>query len=362
MMVNFTDDKQRRPLAKIRYRRGGMYQGSGSPQPGNDQYMDVIQSVTRWVRGRGTAFWLLLFVIAAVVWLATGTYIVSPREQGVVRLAGKFNSISNPGLHWRPPSPITSLVLVDIESIRTDAVGFRFDDDQPGQMSRVRSEALMLTTDNSIVEAQMVVQYRVTNAAKFIFNVKDPEQVLHTAAEVSLRSIVGRNDLDTNLTVRATIEQDARTFLEGLLRTYDIGILLTNVKLQTMDPPEEVKDAFQEVTRALEDETRLENQASAYRADRLPRAEGRVQVLIREAGAFHQQQVERARGEANRFLALLKEYRESPQVTRERLYLETMEQVLSTTQKVLIDSDVEVLPFLNVAGLKSLETVLEETS
>jgi len=220
----------------------------------------------------------------------------------------------------------------------------------------------MLTTDNSIVEAQMVIQYRVSDATDFVFNVKDPEKVLHSAAEVAMRSIVGRNDLDTNLTVRATIEQGTRGFLEQLLHEYNTGIILTDVKLQTMDPPEEVKDAFQEVTRALEDETRLENQASAYRADQIPRAEGKVQVLIREAGAFHQQQVERARGEANRFLSLLKEYREAPQVTRERLYLETMENVLSTTDKVLIDSDVEVLPFFNVAGLESFENVLEETS
>lgn len=323
-------------------RNGGQFDG--------DQYMETAQGVLRWIIRRSVIFWGIALGVFVVAWLATGVYVVNPREQGVVRLFGQFNTVTEPGLNWRIPSPITTLVRVDVETIRTATVGFRIDD--VGLVTRLADEALMLTTDNSIVEAQMVVQYRVGDPRDFVFNVRDPEDVLHTTAEVALRSIVGRTDLVSLLTVgRASVEQDSRIFLEILLDSYGTGILITDVKLQTVDPPEQVKDAFQEVTRALEDETRLENEAKSYEADQVPRAQGEVQVRIRSAAAYNQQQIERARGEANRFLALLQEYREAPQVTRERLYLETMEAVLGTVDKVLIDSQVDILPLLNIEQL-----------
>ena len=303
----------------------------------------------------GGGIWLVAILIIGAValrWLATGLYRVPAGSQGVVRLFGDFNALQSAGLHWRVPSPVTSLVRVNVEEIRTDRIGFRVNPEVPGSSVRALDEALMLTTDNSIVEAQMVVQYRVVNPKDFVFNVADPEVVLHTSAEVALRSIVGRTNLQTVITVgRATVEQDTRVFLENLLDTYQTGIQLTDLKLQTVDPPDQVKDAFQEVTRALEDETRLQNEAEAYFADQIPRAQGQVQVLVRAAAGFHTQQVERATGEGNRFLALLKEYREAPQVTRERLYLETLEQVLGTVDKTLIDPQVEILPFLDLQGL-----------
>jgi membrane protease subunit HflK len=245
-------------------------------------------------------------------------------------------------------------VKVNVKQIRTAEIGFRTT--ETGLTTRELAEALMLTTDNSIVEAQLVIQYRIGDARAFVYNVANPEQILHTTAEVALRSIVGRTGFVESITQRAIVEQDTRAFLEELLTNYNTGIVLSEVKLQVMDPPDEVKDAFQEVTRALEDETRLENQAEAYRAEQLPGALGQVQVTVRAAAASHQQQVERARGEANRFLALLEEYRGAPQVTRERLYLETMEDVLATVDKTLIDAQIDILPFLNVSGLGVDET------
>ena len=248
----------------------------------------------------GGGIWLVAILIigaVALIWLATGLYRVPAGSQGVVRLFGDFNALQSAGLHWRVPSPVTSLVRVNVEEIRTDRIGFRVNPEVPGSSVRALDEALMLTTDNSIVEAQMVVQYRVGNPKDFVFNVTDPEMVLHTAAEVALRSIVGRTNLQSVITVgRATVEQDTRVFLEALLETYKTGIVLTDLKLQTVDPPDQVKDAFQEVTRALEDETRLQNEAEAYFADQIPRAQGQVQVTVRAAAAFHTQQVERATG------------------------------------------------------------------
>ncbi len=323
-------------------RSGGQFDG--------DQYMEAAQGVLRWIIRRSFIFWGIALGALVVAWLATGVYTINPRERGVVRLFGQFSTTTEPGLNWRIPSPITSLVRVDVETIRTAAVGFRVDD--VGLVTRIADEALMLTTDNSIVEAQMVVQYRVHDARDFVFNVNNPEDVLHTTAEVALRSIVGRTNLVAVLTVgRATVEQETRSFLVALLETYGVGLEITDVKLQTVDPPDQVKDAFQEVVRALEDETRLENEAKGYEADQVPRAQGEVQVRIRSSAAYNQQQVERARGEANRFLALLQEYRQAPRVTRERLYLETMESVLGTVDKVLIDSQVDILPLLNIEQL-----------
>ena len=326
-----------------------MYRGEGGPQFGGEQYMEYAQNALQWILRRGGSFWVLLVAVVVIIWLATGTYTVSAREAGVVRLFGSFSSLAEPGLNWRLPSPITSLEKVDVETIRTTQIGFR--SDETGRATRLPSEALMLTTDNSIVEAQMVIQYRVGDAKDFVFNVRDPEEVLHTAGEVALRSIVGRLPLLTVLTVRPTVEGESKLFLESLLETYQTGIIITDMKLQVTDPPEQVKPAFQEVTRALEDETRLQNEADAYQADQLPRAQGQVQVRIRAASAFNRQRIEESRGAGNRFLSILEEYRAAPKVTRENLYLRTLEDVLATVDKILIDPKVEILPLLNLSGL-----------
>lgn len=335
-----------------------MYRPGPQPEIDLDRLLGGIRESLRrvfgrWAGGAG-AILLVLLAIAVLLWLATGLYRVEAGERGVLRLFGRYSVTSDPGLHWRLPSPITSLVKVNVERIRTVEIGFRASAD--GTVRRDLEESLMLTTDNSIIEAQMAVQYRIGDPKAFVFNVRDPEDVLHTAGEVALRSIVGRTDRTFILTAgRGTVEAETRAFLETLLESYGVGIQVTEVKLQTVDPPDQVKDAFQEVVRALEDETRLENLARAYLADKIPKAQGQVQVDVRESAAFYQEQIERARGEANRFLTILAEYRKAPQVTRERLYLETLEKVLRTADKTLIDSDVNVLPLLDLSKLGEVE-------
>ena len=183
----------------------------------------------------------------------------------------------------------------------------------------------------------------------FIFSAKDPENVLRGASEVSLRSIMGRTTLDNALTSRTLVEQDTYAFLLKLLDNYNVGIGITEIKLQVVDPPEEVKDAFQDVTRALEEETTLQNSAKQYAANRIPLAKGQVQVKIREAAAFHQRQIENATGDTARFIALLEEYRKDPIVTRDRIYLEKMETVFAGVNKTIIDTKVQVLPLLDFA-------------
>jgi len=339
------------------------------PQPeiNLDEILGGIKSAFGGITGRFgggniTVILLTLVVVIVSLWMATGLYRVPAGSQGVVRTFGAFSALSDAGLHWRLPAPMTSLVKVNVEEIRTDRIGFRLSEATGSQTAggpiRNLDEALMLTTDNSIVEAQMVVQYRVGNAKDYVFNVRNPDEVLHTTAEVTLRSIVGRTKLQSVLTIgRATIEQDTRAALESLLTKYRVGIQITDLKLQTVDPPDQVKDAFQEVTRALEDETRLQNEAEAYFADKIPKAQGQVQITVRAAAAYHTEQVEKATGEGNRFLAILKEYRVAPEVTRQRLYLETMESVLAKVDKTLIDSEVEVLPLLDLSGKDLLDKV-----
>jgi membrane protease subunit HflK len=330
-----------------------MFQNDG---PRGPNIADTIQNIggpNSKLRGVLSGGFRRIFIIALVVagglWLSTGVYTVEAGEQAVVRQFGSFHSLAGPGLNFRIPAPVQTVSKVNVSAIRTAQIGFR---SQEGQTLRVLDEALMLTTDNSIVEAQLVVQYKVSNPKDFVFNVRDPEDVLRTTAEVALRSVVGRTGLQHLLTVgRGEVELATREFSEMLLAQYEIGIQITDVKLLTVDPPEEVKDAFQEVVRALEDETRTINVAEAYKAGQLPMAKGQVQVKIRGSAAYYQQQVERSAGEAGRFLALLEQYRQAPQVTRERLYLESLEKVLNSVEKIIVDGHIEAVPLLGLAGL-----------
>jgi membrane protease subunit HflK len=327
-----------------------MFQNDG---PRGPNIADTIQNIGGPIRGVLSGGFRRILIIALVVagglWLSTGIYTVEAGEQAVVKQFGAFHSLAGPGLNFRIPAPVQTVTKVNVAAIRTAQIGFR---SQEGQTLRVLDEALMLTTDNSIVEAQLVVQYKVSDPKAFVFNVRDPEDVLRTTAEVSLRSVVGRTGLQHMLTVgRGEVELATREFTEILLGRYEVGIQITDVKLLTVDPPEEVKDAFQEVVRALEDETRTINVAEAYKAGQLPMAKGEVQVQIRGSAAYYQQQVERSAGEAGRFLALLEQYRQAPQVTRERLYLESLEKVLSSVEKVIVDGHVDAVPLLGLSGL-----------
>jgi membrane protease subunit HflK len=220
----------------------------------------------------------------------------------------------------------------------------------------------MLTGDENIVDAQMIVQYRVEDPVQYLFRLESPERSLHAAAEVALRSMVGASTIDDVLTVgRFKVQENAREFLQRLMTAYQSGLLITEVQLQTVDPPDEVKDAFAEVVRAREDRERLINQARGYREDVLPKARGEAQKLLREAEAYREERVLRAQGDAARFKALAAAYREAPRVTRERLHLEAVEDVLSRTDKVLVDGNAGsgVVPLLPLRELGRLTAPAE---
>jgi membrane protease subunit HflK len=284
--------------------------------------------------------------------LASGVYIVGPGHVGVVRTFGKESARTDPGLHYRIPWPVQKADVVSTEQIRRVEVGFRGN-------QLVPEEALMLTGDENIVEALMVVQYRVADPSKYLFRLQDPDKALHAATQVALRSTVGNMTIDqVMIEQRAKVQEETRAFIQRLLDDYHSGLVVTEVKLLAADPPDAVKDAFHDVVRAREDRERLINQARGYQADALPRARGSAEAIVREAEGYQQQRILRAQGEAARFLSVLAEYDKAKEVTRDRLHLETIERVLPGIDKVILDGEIgqRVMPLLPLSAGATLKT------
>ncbi len=280
--------------------------------------------------------------IIAVLWLGSGVYSVDPGHVGVVRTFGKETARTEPGLNFRFPWPFQGADVISVEQIRRIEVGFR-------GAQRVPEEALMLTGDENIVEAQIVVQYRVADPSKYLFRLREPEVALGAATEVALRSTVGSMTIDqVMIEERAKVQDDARAFIQRLMDSYESGMVITEVKLQAADPPDAVRDAFHDVVRAREDKEKLINQAKGYQADILPKARGEAQKILREAEGYREKRVLLAQGEASRFLSVLAEYEKSREVTRDRLHLETMEKILPDIDKVIFDSELgqRLLPLM----------------
>ena len=334
------------PPEPPRRRFGG---GGGADNEDFEDYVrDVLRS-GRWsgLLRRGAGLWFILVIIIIGGWLATGFYQVGPGEQGVVRQFGKLSDQTDPGLRYHLPWPIQRVDVVNMALVRRLELGFRSGGGDRAQ--RVTEEALMLTGDQNIVEAQMIVQYRVRDAARYLFHVREPESVLKDAAEVALRSIAGSTTIDDLLTIgRAQAEEQTLAFMQRQLDDYQAGLLIQNVKLQVVDAPEQVRDAFHDVVRALEDRERLINEARGYAEDVIPKARGEAERLVFEAEGYKQERIIRAQGDVSKFVQVLEEYEKAPEVTRARLYLETMNQVLPNVEKVITDGSIgdNILPFL----------------
>lgn len=324
-----------------------------------EQFNQYMSNVSRWFSGSSKFLYLLIIGIVLLVWLATGIYIVQPGQEGVVLTFGKFANVTGSGLNYRLPWPIQSVTIVNVESIRRAEIGFRTTDRD--RKREILSEALMLTKDENIVQVELLVQYRVASSRDFVFNVQNPEQILLTSAEVALRSTVGQMSVDDVITQeRARVQEETRTFLSKLMTDYGTGIQVTDVRLQVADPPKEVRDAFQDVVRARADKERLINESQAYQNNVVPKARGEKQQAIEEATAFKEEQILHATGDANRFLAVLKEYRSARQVTRERMHIEALEKILNQVELILVDDDVgrgvlPLLPLTNPSSSRSTE-------
>ncbi len=307
----------------------------------------VRQFLQRW--GKGLVAWLTLLAVL-LLWLASGIYVVGPGERGIERLFGRVMSQTEPGLRYRLPWPVQSHDVVDTARVRRTEIGFRT---ERGTTRPVPGEALMLTGDENIVDVQLIVQYLVQDPAKFLFGARDPERALPASAEVALRAAVGQNTIDRTMTEgRVEVQDRVKKSLQELLDLYNTGLLATEVRLLTVDPPREVREAFHDVVRAWEDRERLIKEAEGYREEVIPKARGEAVQMLRAAEAYREQRTIRAQGDASRFLKQLEEYRKAEIVTRDRLYLEMIDRVLPATEKIILDAGDRggVLPLLPLKG------------
>lgn len=295
---------------------------------------------------RGVA---LLVVGLAVVWGLTGFYRVNPNEQGVELLFGKYVKTTNPGLNYWFPAPIGEVRTPSVTQARQITIGYRGADGLNNGQDQL-SESMMLTGDQNIIDVNFVVQWRINDAGKYLFNISNVEETVKLAAESAMREIIGQVPLEYAMTDgRSQVAERAQRLLQQMLDGYGAGVSVMDVKLQKADPPREVIDAFNDVQRARQDKERLQNEAQAYRNDILPRAKGDSERLIQEATAYREQVLRDAQGEAARFNSVYDSYRGAKDVTAQRLYLETLQEVLSKSDKVLLDSSGKgsgVVPYL----------------
>ena len=270
-----------------------------------------------------------------LLWLGTGIYIVGPDEVGVVRTFGKFSRVVQSGLNWKFPAPIETVDTPKVTEVKRVEIGFRTL--KNGQYRTVERESLMLTGDENIVDAEMIVQYKIKDPVSYLFNIVAPELTVRQAAEASLRTVVGRNKIDETLTTgKFTIQEETKNQLQSILDNYISGIHIVAVQLQDVSPPKEVLGAFKDVASAKEDKNRMINQAEGYRNDVIPKARGEGEAMIRDAEGFKQSRIKRSEGDAAKFTTILKEYRKAKSITEKRLYLETMEKVLPDIEKIII--------------------------
>ncbi len=291
--------------------------------------------------------------IVLILWLLTGVYMVGPDEVGVVRTFGEYTRVAQSGLNYHFPYPIETVNTPKVTEVKRIEIGFRTL--RNGQYRTIEKESLMLTGDENIVDAEMIVQYKIKDPVEYLFNIVEPVLTVREAAEASLRTVVGRNKIDETLTTgKFTIQEETKDQLQSILDNYQSGIHIVAVQLQDVSPPKEVIGAFKDVASAKEDKNRMINQAEGYRNDVIPKARGEAEAMIRDAEGFKQSRIKRSEGDAAKFTTILKEYRKAKSITEKRLYLETMEKVLPDIEKIIVpDKDSgNMLNLLNLTTSK----------
>ena len=292
-------------------------------------------------------------VLALLLWAASGIYVVAADEEAVVLRFGQSVATTGPGLNWHLPYPIESVEKVPVTRVQRLEVGFR---NLPGGRSRqIPQEALMLTKDENIVDVSFIVQYKVKDVSNYVFNVAHTTKAVRDAAESAIREVIGRTMIDDVLTTKkAAVEVEVEGLIQSILTNYKAGILVTAVKLQNVQPPERVIKEFKDVASAREDKARAKNIAEAYANDILPKARGQAKKIVLDAQAYATAVADRAQGESKRFISLLTAYRSAPDVTRKRLYLEAMQDILSRVDKIIVDKSVagRVLPYLPLDNMR----------
>jgi len=327
----------------------------GGGQGGNQNQPDIEQMIKRGQDrlknaipggsgGIPAAVWLLLFAIGAgVVGFYAFTYKVNPNQQGVVLRFGELVAQTGPGLHFRWPYPINEVLLPDVTRNNRIQIGMRSavgGSSMRAQAARdVPEESLMLTGDENIVDVDFEVQWKIRDAEKYLFNIQNPESTVKEVAESAMREVVGESDIQSILTqAREEVRQKVSALIQKTLDSYNAGIEIVQVQLQKVDPPGKVIDSFRDVQAARADQVRLQNEATAYANRIVPEARGQAERILQAAKGYREQTVADATGQAERFKKVYTEYAKAPEVTRRRMFLETMERVYGKTDKIILDS------------------------
>lgn len=291
--------------------------------------------------------------IALIFWLFTGIYTVGPDEVGVVQRFGKYIRVVQSGLNYHMPFPIETVKTPKVTEVKRIEIGFRTIG--KNQYRTVERESLMLTGDENIVDAELIVQYKIKEPINYLFNFVGPVLTMREASEASLRTVIGRHNIDEALTSgKLMIQEETKELLQSILDKYETGVQVVAVQLQDVSPPKQVIDSFKDVASAKEDKNRMINEAEGYRNNVIPKARGEAQSMILEAEGFRESRISRAEGDVAKFKAILKEYSKAKDVTRKRLYLEAMEEILPGLEKYIVPSgeDGNLLNLLNLGGTK----------
>lgn len=330
--------------------------GKKPPQPNVDEILNNLQDRFK-NRFQGRNFTILVLIGGLILWGMTGFFIVEPPEEAIVKRFGAYNRIEGPGPHLALPIPFETVITENVKEVRRIEIGFRtVDPGPPARYRRVTKEALMLTGDENIVDVQFIVQYRIVSLADYIFNITDPRETVRAAAEAAMREVIGRTKVDDAITIgKGLIETSTASLLQNILNNYQAGIKIENVKLQDVHPPDPVKEAFKDVASAKEDREKMINEAYGYRNNLIPTARGEAAQLLNDAQAYAEKTVLVAKGKANRFDSIYDQYKSAKEITKERIRIETMEEILPHVNKVIADPQLgkNFLPFLPIKELGS---------
>jgi membrane protease subunit HflK len=345
---------------------GGGNGGRGPTPPDIDEIIKNIQDKIKKFFPGGSASGgkpiVFGLVILLIIWALSGLYRVLPDEQGVVLRFGKYVKTTQPGLNYHLPFPVEGVLTPKVTKVNRMDIGFRSERDSgfgSSGVADVPEESLMLTGDENIVNIDFSVFWVIKDAGNFLFKIQDPATTVKAAAETAMREVIAKSKLQSILTEgRTKIENETQDIAQGLLDEYESGIQITQVQTQKADPPDQVIDAFRDVQAARADMERAKNEAEAYQNDVIPRARGEAAKILQEAEAYKKQVVAIAEGEASRFVSIYNEYALAKEVTKERMYLETMEKVLAAIDKVIIDKNASsgVVPYLPLPELKRKAT------
>ncbi len=344
--------------------QGGGSSGGGGPwgQGGGNNQQDVDAAIRQLkdtigrflpTGGGGFKSAIMLILVFGIVWGVTGFYRVNPQQQGVVLRFGEWVRTTSPGLHYHLPYPIETVLKPDVTRDNRIEIGYRDSSANSSSRRDIADESQMITGDENIVDIDFVVFWRIADAGEYLFNLAEPDDTIKVTAEAVMREIIGRTPIQSALTEgRQSIQVQARQQLQDLLNEYKAGISIRDVQLLAVDPPADVIDSFNEVQRARQDRDRLKNEAEAFSNDIVPRARGQAAKVIAEAEAYEAEVVNRATGDASRFDQIFQAYLKSKDVTKERIYIETIEEIFGNVEKIIIDRDAGgVVPYLPLKEL-----------